>query len=87
VTFSEALTEIFAGKLVTREAWHGEIFVYLEKPESIDIDADHPLVNVYPANTKLAHHAYVAMKSHGVVLPWAPGQPDMFADYWSMVAV
>ena len=87
MTFPEALAAVLAGSIISRNAWHGEIFIYLEKPEQAPVDADHPLSAAYPDNTKLAYHAYVAQKAHGGVIPWTPGQQDIFADDWGVIAV
>jgi hypothetical protein len=88
MTFPEALTEVLTGyNIATRTAWHGEIFIYLEKADRTAIESDHPLADAYPENTMLPYHAYVAMKGHNGSMPWTPGQLDMFADDWSIVSV
>jgi len=87
MTFPEALAAVFAGSIVTRNAWHGEIFIYLEKPDIAHVPEEHPLSAAYPQSTVLAYHAYVAQKAHGGVIPWTPGQLDMFADDWGVIAV
>jgi hypothetical protein len=88
VTFPEALAAVLSeSKIVTRIAWHGEIFIYLEKACQAAVDAEHPLASVLPENTTLQYHGYVAIRTHGGVMPFTPVQHDMFADDWSIVTV
>lgn len=88
MNFPEALAAVLSeNQIVTRTAWHGEIFIYLEKADKDTVDADHPLASVYPENTSLQYHGYVAIKTHGGVMPWTPQQHDMLADDWSIVTV
>jgi hypothetical protein len=87
VTFPEALAAVLSDQIVTRTAWHGETFIYMEKPDKAPVDADHPLASVYPGKIVLPYHGYIAIKTHGGVMPWNPSQHDMLADDWSIVVV
>lgn len=88
MTFSEALAAIKTGFLVSRVAWHGEIFVYLEKPSDVMISDGHPLAGVFPDGHKAPHQPYLARKSiGGTIEQWNPCDSDLLADDWALVAV
>lgn len=83
MTFSDALASIRNGKLATRALWHGEVFIYLETAMSVAFEPGHPLHTIATGGLL---HPFVALKGHGTIAPWTPGQGDMLADDWAEVS-
>jgi hypothetical protein len=86
VGFDKALVALEAGHRCARVGWNGKgMWIYAVPAAS------------YPAQTKAARQnigsmipygAYMAMKGFdGVVSPWLPSQPDLFAKDWVIFAL
>ena len=84
--FSEALKEIKAGKLVSREGWNGKgMFIFLVNGSTFVVNRE-PLINIFPEGTYINYHAHVDMKTaDGTIVPWLCSQTDLLASDWGVV--
>ena len=73
MNFSEALTELKAGRHVTREGWNGNgLIVAAQFPDQ---------------HSKMGNpYLYIDASALGGTLnPWVPSQTDLFAEDWDIV--
>ena len=86
MNFSDALTQIKAGKLVSRAGWNGKgMFVFLVQGSTFQVSRA-PLLGIFPEGTTINYHAHVDMKTaDGQIVPWLVSQTDLLADDWGVV--
>jgi hypothetical protein len=81
MTFSEALDVLTHGGRISREAWHGARFVFLEPERTFEPAEGHPL---HGFSSRATYRGYLMIFDINVLRPWHP-QLDDYADDWCEV--
>ncbi len=88
MNFSETLTHVKSGNVVSREGWaSGPLmpFIFMVAGSKFEVSRA-PLLGIFPEGTPIDYHPHVDMRLRdGRIVPWLCSQVDIFAEDWHLI--
>ena len=83
--FSEALSQLKAGKRVGRSDWKNALYIFLVAGSQFEVNRA-PLNQFFAPGTQVTYRPHIDMcGADGTIGTWAPSMVDVLAEDWYVV--